>query len=134
MSQIRYCKGYKYQLRDPYTCPVKIFPEKNIVTELVRLDADGLLTIRKYFAWDGCTFPAIDTKTNMRGGLIHDALYYLLRTGMLNQEWRMRADQELYLAMLQDGALPFRAEYYRWAVNTFGDHAAKDARKILIAP
>lgn len=133
-EQIEYCAGFKYQLRCDCWFFVGIFPEKPAVTDLVILRTDGWLNIKKYFAWDGCSWPAIDGRTNSRGCLIHDALYYLMRVGQLDIEYRRDADALLKQYMLRDGAWPFRASYYEIGVNLCGGHACSSMRKVLVAP
>jgi hypothetical protein len=131
---IEYCKGYKYQLRADYQIQTPIFPDEDVVTELVQLTRDGMLTIRKYFAWDGASWPAIDTRTNMRAALVHDALYYLMRCAGLDLKWRGTSDWMLQQIMVEDGAWPFRASYYFSAVQAFAERYAQTPRKIHTAP
>lgn len=136
-EQIRYCKGYKYQLRETAWFHVDCYPDRDLDTPLVSLTMDGLLIIRKYFAWDGCSGPTWDDSTNMRACLIHDALYYLMREGLLDRcLWRLQADNELARYMVADGSTRFRANYYRWAVNRFGRRCAApiSAREVYVAP
>lgn len=132
---IKYARGYKYQLRENYLVQTRIHPERDIVTELVRLDRDGLMLIRKYFAWDGCSGPTWDDKTNMRGGLVHDAGAYLLRAGLLDPSWLPVVNGELRRIMLEDGAWPWRARYYEKAVSLFNGWARPESKRpILTAP
>ncbi len=78
-SQIRYRSGYKYQLVDDYSVKVRVKPDENISTEFIALDKDGVLKMNQGYAWDGPSGPTIDTKNFMRGSLVHDALYQLMR-------------------------------------------------------
>lgn len=117
---IKYCKGYKYQLREICFVKTNIRPDNDVRTCLVWLKKNGTLIIFKYFAWDGCSGPTIDDKTNMRAGLAHDALYYLMRVGALDKSFRRQADDELYRLMVEDGSPKWRARLYRWAVVKFG--------------
>lgn len=135
---IRYCAGYRYQLRETYSMRTPIRPGTNLVTELVRLDADGRLTIRKYFAWDGCSGPTWNGRSNARACLVHDALYYLMRVGLLARCWRPDVDALLADIMVEDGGwlVRIRAAYYRLAVALFAGPSAcpENARRILTAP
>ena len=135
-NQIKYTGGYKYQLRERAIFRTTICPDKNIKAELVELKMDGTLIIEKYFAWDGASSLAIDCRTNMRGSLCHDALYYLMRIGKLDSKWRLVADKMLYNLMIKDGSCKIRAKYYEWAVNNFAKSCSepKNARKIITAP
>lgn len=133
---IYFCEGYKYQLREDVWIKTDILPPTDIITELVELYADGRLLVKRFFAWDGCSGPAIDTLTNARAGLGHDALYFLMRMGLLDQKWRPNADALLERLMIEDGDEPNRAAAYRWAVSQFAEAAAspKSARKLITAP
>lgn len=131
-STISYSKGYKYQLKTTVVFHTAIRLSRDIETPLVALNADGWLIVKAGFAWDGCSGPTIDDRTNMRAGLAHDALYYLIRLGLLDIKWKDEADQLLYHLMICDGAYKWRAKYYKWAVGRFGDKAAssKGIRKV----
>ena len=109
-SKIRYRGGYKYQLVDDYCTQVTPKPEKFILTPFVRLDLDGYLYIVSGYAWDGPSGPAIDTSNFMRGSLVHDALYQLMRLGHLEAgKHRKMADEDLRRLCLEDGMSSIRA-------------------------
>lgn len=135
MSGIRYTEGYKYQLADSYTVTVPITPQYTINTGFLVLTSDGELTISKGYAWDGCSGPTWDDRTNMRGGLIHDALYQLMREGHLSQLHRPTADSILKSVCLEDGMTGIRAWIYHKAVSAFGRKFAEPKPvEVLIAP
>lgn len=136
VPSITYCAGYKFQLREDCCIQTRVYPSEVLKTELVQLHPDGTLVIRKYFAWDGCSGPTWDDKTNARACLVHDALYYLMREGLLGIGWRDTVDDELMRIMLEDGAWWIRAWYYKMACHLFAAPCAlaKSARKILTTP
>ena len=106
----RKLKRYKYQLMDEYSIQIDIKPVKNIEFKFLSLSAEGVLTIRKYYAWDGPSGPTIDTRSFMRGSLVHDALYQLMRLSALDYKaHRKRADEILREICLDDGMCSFRA-------------------------
>ena len=70
---------YKYQLTDDYYIRIDIRPGQDLEFRFLSLSSDGILTIRKSYAWDGPSGPTIDTMDFMRGSLVHDALYQLMR-------------------------------------------------------
>ena len=82
---IYYRSGYKYQLASSYSVLTPIIPLSPISTEYIRLDATGWLFIREGYAWDGASGPAIDTKSIMRGSLVHDALHQWTREKRLDE-------------------------------------------------
>jgi hypothetical protein len=66
-------------------------------------DTKSTRRISKGYAWDGPSGPTIDTGNFMRGSLIHDALYQLMRTGNLPTSFRERADLLLRKTCIDDG-------------------------------
>lgn len=136
MECISYKKGYKYQLTDTYRLKISIRPLEHILTDFIDLSPSGWLIIRKGYAWDGCSGPTYDDKTNMRAGLVHDALYQLLREELLPQSVRKQADDEFKKICFEDGMNQIRAWYYYCAVRKFAESAAlpQNKRMVLKAP
>ena len=126
---IYYKKGYKYQLSKTYICKVNICPSENIDSRYIYLDKTGLLTIYWGYAWDGPSGPTFDTKTFIRGSLVHDALYQLIRTRGLPLEYRELADIELKRICLEDGMSRLRAWYVYHSVRKFAKFAALPENK-----
>lgn len=130
MRCIAYNGGYKYQLKEGCTVPIEIRPPSPIDTEYIGLDTDGNLTIRKGYAWDGPSGPTIDTPTFMRGSLVHDALYQLMRERHLdNGRHREAADRILQRICKEDGMWSLRAWWVYQGVRLFADPAADPASK-----
>jgi hypothetical protein len=125
-----YARGYKYQTRRPF---VIALPElrgavaEPVSTDWITLDPDGTLTIRSGYAWDGASGPTYDTKSSMRGSCSHDALYQLIRLGLLSIEWREAADRLFERLCLTDKMLPPRAWLWYHAVRIFASPAADPA-------
>ena len=99
---------------------------------LLAIDEAGNLSIRKGYSWDGPSGPTIDTRNFMRGSLIHDALYQLMREKVLPQDVRDEADQILREICIQDGMSKLRAWWVYQAVKIGGAGAAKP--DLLSAP
>ena len=68
----------------------------------------------------------------MCGSLVHDALYQLLRLGLLPPECRAAADAELYRICRADGMSWIRAKLWLRAVRKFAASAASPINKRLI--
>ena len=128
MDRIYYKKGFKYQLTRTYQVQTTLIGY-SISTRYITLTVDGLLTIYAGYCWDGPSGPTIDTKNFMRGSLIHDALYQLMREEELPQEERYLADRLLMYACLQDGMSKFRACYVFESVQKFASTAASPHNK-----
>lgn len=134
---IVYRSGYKYQLEETYSIKTDIKPLAVVNTNFIRLDYAGLLTIKEGYAWDGPSGPTEDTPSFMRGSLVHDALYQLMREGLLDRDdYRKPADELLKKICLEDGMNPFRAEYVYRAVRIFGKsyNTKSDPNPIIYAP
>lgn len=137
MECIAYKDGYKYQLREEYITVIDIRPDVDIITDYVVLTTAGKLTIRKSYAWDGPSGPTIDTPGFMRGSLVHDALYQLMRLEELDKDsYRDTADRLLQKMCREDGMNPVRAWWVYQGVKYFGDPAADPAgrKPVVKAP
>ena len=123
---ITYRGGYKYQLLADYQVLLDFKPTQ-AVDDLfyIKFDAAGLLMIGKGYAWDGPSGPTIDTPDFMRGSLVHDALYQLMREGKLDHKvYRDKADRALQRICREDGMSVIRASWVYQGVHHFGDPAA----------
>jgi len=130
MNKILYRDGYKYQLAADYQVPIAIKPAEFILTPYIRLDIDGMLSIVSGYAWDGPSGPTVDTKSFMRGSLVHDALYQLMRERHLDPEkHRETADEELRRLCIEDGMPAWRAWWVYQGVRFGGGPAASEPDK-----
>lgn len=161
MKKIFYRAGYKYQLAEEYRVNVVVTAQRSedsdqrsegggqrsevgdqtsegagIKTEYIELFPDGVLTIKSGYAWDGPSGPTRDTKSFMRGSLVHDALYQLMRNNLLPSSCRENADQELHRICREDGMNRFRAWYVLLGVRKGAGFAATPQAKkeICTAP
>ncbi len=136
MKKIYYKSGFKYQLVKDYSAQTDLRPAQDIRTEYIRLHATGCLEIREGYAWDGPSGPTIDTPNFMRGSLVHDAFYQLIRQELLPASYRLAADDELRKICKEDGMSSFRAWYVHLALFRVGGAAAdpKNKKQVLEAP
>lgn len=125
---IVYNSGYKYQIKRDYTLVVDVFPPTDIDIEFIQFATDGTLCIRGGYAWDGPSGPTIGTLNFMRGSLVHDALYQLMRERHLDHmTYREQADRLLQRICIEDGMSRIRAWIVYQAVRRFGDPNADPA-------
>lgn len=141
MITYRRYPNYKYQLLEDYGIQTPFRPNQRLETGFVALDVDGILYISKGYAWDGCSGPTIDTKDSMRAGLVHDALYSLMRAQLLARtDFNRKVADDLFKRILQeDGMGGIRAGYWHRAVRMFGEsstHPKQDNKykERLVAP
>jgi len=112
-------KKYKYKLAENESIQTRI---NNMSFEhaLFELHKSGELVIFKNYLWDGVSGPAIDTKSTMFGGLIHDALYQAIRLELLPDHFKNHIDVLFYNILKEQGMWSFRAWYYLKMVTMFG--------------
>ena len=131
---IKYKAGYKYQLHETYVIQLpSSFNDVDYIGQFVKIST-GCLSILKGYAWDGPSGPTIDTKNFMRGSLVHDVLYQMMRDGVVPKELKDDADRLLQSICREDGMSKFRAWYVYQAVKRFGRSPMLTNKDIKVAP
>ena len=138
---MKYKKGYKYQLVEDFILQEAI-PESSEYAVSLEVSGnfvsiiDGRIEIECGYAWDGPSGPTIDTKNFIRGSLVHDAIYQLMRHGLLDSSYRNRADELLRDICREDGMSRFRSWYVYMSVRMFGGKNVlpSASREVLEAP
>lgn len=131
---IEYREGYKYQLVKPHELWIGIRPAVAITDDFISLDVDGHMIIHAGYAWDGPSGPTFDTPAFMRGSLVHDAGYQLMRNKHLPESDKEYFDRLLFDVCRSAGMSSPRAWYVYKAVQAFGLSAVRETRPILTAP
>lgn len=136
IKYIYYTAGYKYQLEVDYQVDTGIVPATPGGNRFVQITLDGNLLIRAGYPWDGPSGPTLDTPDFMRGSLVRDALYQLMRENFLSKDLhRKQADSLLRAICREDGMPALRAWYVYLAVRNFGGHYMRNvSNKVLTAP
>lgn len=126
-KKVRYVK---YQLSEEYSTDITIKPpvKRESSGNYVTLSTEGQIVIKKGYAWDGPSGPTIDTLNFMRGSLVHDALYQLMREGKLKKTHRKSADKLLRKMCKEDGMSSIRASWVYYAVRMFGKKHTKSGK------
>ncbi len=133
-------RKYKYNLHSDFEfdADIQVNEDADIQVnedkdgELLSITKSGKLVIKKGYSWDGPSGPTIDTKNFMQGSLVHDALYQLMREGVIAQHQRKRADEILREICIADKMSKLRAWYVYKAVRIGGASSAKP--DLLAAP
>ena len=139
MTCIAYKAGYKYQLVEEYThqLPRPWRPRETVSTarNWVLVNPLGLLKIKAGYAWDGASGPTLDTPSSMRGSLVHDALYQLIREGLFEEWYRLEADVEAQRIWREDGMWKWRVMSWFLSLRGFAKFAIspKSSRPTLYA-
>ena len=120
--------NWKYELAEEYQVqlPPALHPELGIHTEFLALTSSGILSIAPGYAYDGASGPTVDTKSSLRGALVHDALYQLMRGKFLDYKvHRKPTDKLFYRIIREDGMNPLRAYLWYRAVRRCGKKFTK---------
>ena len=117
---------YKYTLYEDYHYALGIKFLQPIITKPIEINRKGIITIHKGYSWDGPSGPTIDTPNFMRGSLVHDALYQLMRAGLLSQSARELADKVLYSICREAGMSKLRALFVYYGVRFGGRSSTQD--------
>lgn len=133
--QIAYRQGFKYKLAADYIYgPLPFHFAKPINTRYVDIGVNGFMVIREGYSWDGAT-GVPDSNEILRGSLIHDVLYQLIREGFIPKAERDLADLTLRNICMEDGMVPNMAELVYQGVKLLGNTAADPSTKdIFFAP
>lgn len=109
---------------EPETIKANLGPG-SIKSTVYEFSSNGKLLIRKGYAWDGPSGPTIDTDTFMRGSLVHDCLYQMMRAGQLNLRFRKSSDLVLQKICKEDGMMWIRAWWVHKGLQLFGEKNAR---------
>lgn len=117
-------RDYKYQLTQDETQILSFSTGVFYDHDWIKLEDNKITGVRGY-AWDGCSGPTWDDKTNMLAGLIHDMGYQLIRMGVLPEHpFKELFDAEFKRICIERGMWRPRANYYYWGVSRFGHSSA----------
>lgn len=115
----RSLRNWKYQTMAPYGHDTGITGYE-IHTDWLKLDKEGYLLVRAGYCWDGASGPTWDSPCSMRGSLVHDSLYQLIRLGLLPLSFKDEADMLFRDICIEDGMFSLRAHIWYQAVKCFG--------------
>lgn len=107
----RNVKMFKYVVIEEYRHKTP-FHHMDAKAPLIELLHDGTLVVSPGYFWDGPSGPTIDTQDSMRGSLVHDALFELMRRGLIPIESKQEADRLLETICIEDGMRPDRARLW----------------------
>ncbi len=130
-------RNWKYDLPESETFQTRIKPGRTLKTDWITLQPDGTLTLEAGYAWDGPSGPAVDTPNSLRGSAIHDALYQLMKLGLLDMKWFDESNREFLRWLKKDGMWYLRRRGWYRAVQLYGEDymtRGHDDQTIYIAP
>ena len=116
-------REYKYVTAEDYRVKVALafLPYKSEYLEIgMAAGLENYLIIKKGYQWDGASGPAIDTKNFMIASLVHDALYQLIREGVIPAHKKEWADSTMKQLCVKAGMNKLRAWWLFRGVHRFG--------------
>jgi hypothetical protein len=150
VTRLTYQEGYRYVLRQPYQFELpKAFPQDIHHIGKFLMIRGNRVTLEIGYASDGPSGPPYwithlpgvgwlyqksMLKCFLRGAFEHDALYQLMREGILDKGLRKYADKALVETTRQDGMSRFRCAWVYRAVRLGGGKAMEVGREIKHAP
>lgn len=121
---------YKYELLIDLSLDIskyKHLKELSIDHEYYKI-ANGVITAKEGYRWDGPSGPTMDDETNLRASLFHDIGYQAMREqpaikrmNLWNRYWMRRDWDRLFRVTLKADGMPFfRRQMYFMAVRGVG--------------
>lgn len=116
---------YKFKIEENFSIklPYKIADFEHDYAE----SKDGVLTIKKGYAWDGASGPVINTQNTLIASLVHDVLYQAMRLNLIksNNENKKIADKNFFEILKMNGVNTVRRKVWYLAVRLFGKKSTK---------
>ena len=83
---------------------------------------DGILSVKKGYAWTGASGPIINTRDTLVASLVHDVLYQAMRLNLIksSKENRKIADKNFFEILKMNGVNSIRRKVWYFAVRLFG--------------
>jgi len=101
---MQYYKSRRTYILETEECFQTVFrPKDIIVTMFITMYPDGRVIIRKGYSWDGVSGPVRDRPGNLMASLLHDALYQLMREGLVPSKLWAVADGEYFKQLKKQG-------------------------------
>ena len=148
MATLKYRKGFLYQVAETiefHTTILGVYTTMKFVT----LHPNGTLIVYEGYAWDGASGPTKWIaaclpaplrrrwlKTIHKGSAAHDALYEMMRKGLLDIKWRPMADITMLRICKADGMSRIRLWWVKVGLEKFAKFAAlpENKKKIFVIP
>ena len=88
---------------------------------------DGILSVKRGYAWDGASGPIINTRDTLVASLVHDVLYQAMRLNLIkpSKENRKIADKNFFEILKMNGVNSIRRKVWYLAVKLFGKKSTK---------
>ena len=118
---MKYSK-YKYKFKVEENFSIELpFKIPDFVHSYASLK-DGILSVKRGYAWDGASGPIINTRDTLVASLVHDVLYQAMRLNLIksSKENRQIADKNFFEILKMNGVNSIRRKVWYFAVRLFG--------------
>ena len=94
---------------------------------------DGILSVKRGYAWDGASGPIINTRDTLVASLVHDVLYQAMRLNLIksNSENKKTADKIFFEILKMHGVNSILRKVWYLAVKLFGKNQQKFFRIMI---
>ena len=117
---------YKFKVEENFSIelPFKIADFEHQYASL----KDGILSVKRGYAWDGASGPIINTQDTLVASLVHDVLYQAMRLNLIksNSENKKIADKIFFEILKMHGVNAIRRKVWYLAVRLFGKKSTKN--------
>ena len=123
---MKYSK-YKYKFKVEENFSIELpFKIPDFVHSYASLK-DGILSVKRGYAWDGASGPIINTRDTLVASLVHDVLYQAMRLNLIksSKENRQIADKNFFEILKMNGVNSIRRKVWYFAVRLFGKKSTK---------
>ncbi|MEE9541172.1 MAG: hypothetical protein V3V85_06735 [Candidatus Thorarchaeota archaeon] len=131
-SLIRFQKGFRFQLVEDWLHRTPFRLNKEVDTPFIKVTTDGLMTVKRGYAWDGRSGLIRRKKTKMPS-LFHDAAYQLIRQRQLYAVSKTTADRHYVKMLKANKVAKWYANFDGWMLKRFGEKAATKPKKVFEA-
>ena len=125
MKYSKYKHKYKFKVEENFSIelPFKIPDFEHQYASL----KDGILSVKRGYAWDGASGPIINTQDTLVASLVHDVLYQAMRLNLIksSEENKRIADKNFFEILKMHGVNSIRRKVWYFAVRLFGKKSTK---------
>ncbi len=130
---MRYKSGYRYVSQEAVLVDIGSDLHAPLNAPFASIAAERLCVMSRY-AWDGASFTPFKwfgtAKPLLTPSLVHDALYQLIREGLLDRQYRAAADRLFREMLLARGVWRVVAWAAYWSVRVFGNFAVRKTNPV----
>ena len=130
---MRYKSGYRYISQESFVVNVGSDLHAPTTAKFASIVAESLCIMPGY-AWDGASFILFTwfgTPTRwLVPSLVHDALYQMIREGLLDRQYREAVDRLFRAMLIERGVWRLVAWAAYYAVRVFGNFAVRKTNPV----